>query len=339
MSNPVLVEVFRGGVLESQHRGSVAIVDADGHLHTRVGDVARPVFPRSAIKAIQALPLVESGAADAFGFQQKELALVCASHSAEQQHLDLARRMLSAAGCDETCLECGGHWASRQPGLLAQARQYDTTPPAICNNCSGKHTGFICTAVHCGIETRGYTDAEHEVQRNVRAALEDVTGAPHQQWCRGTDGCSIPTYAVPLQSLALGFARMVTGVGLSAQRARAAKRLTQACMAEPFYVAGSGRFCTDVMGAGNSTVFVKTGAEGVFCGAIPSLGLGIALKCDDGAVRGAESMMAAILSALLPENAELQDELSGHSAVNLANCNNYSVGEIRSCIDAYLPRI
>src|SRR5690606_8352502 len=134
-----------------------------------------------------------------------------------------------------------------------------------------------------------------------REALESVTGAAHDVDVCGTDGCSIPTYAVPLRNLALGFARMATGNGLSRERAAAARRIFAACMAEPFYVAGTGRADTDMMEAGRGRIFTKTGAEGVFCAAIPELGFGIAIKCDDGATRASEVMIAETLAKLLPE--------------------------------------
>lgn len=298
MANPVLVEVLRGALVESAHRGAVAVFDADGKPVWEIGDTAQPVFPRSAVKAIQALPLVESGAADAYGFGDRELALACASHSGEPPHVELARAMLAKAGLDETALECGAHWPSSHGATLALARA-GSVPNALHNNCSGKHSGFLCTCVHSGIAHRGYVKAGHASQEMVREAMQAVTGAAHDADHRGTDGCSIPTYAVPLRSFALGFARMATGAGFEPVRARAAKRLLSACMAEPFFVAGTGRSDVAMMEAAPGRIFVKGGAEGVFCAALPELGLGIALKCDDGAGRAAEAMVAAVLAKLL----------------------------------------
>ncbi|MER9895459.1 asparaginase [Mesorhizobium sp. M0119] len=298
MTNPVLVEVLRGAIVESAHRGAVAVFDADGKPVWEIGDTGQPVFPRSAVKAIQALPLVESGAADAYGFGDRELALACASHSGEPPHVELARAMLAKAGLDETALECGAHWPSSHGATLALARA-GSAPNALHNNCSGKHSGFLCTCVHSGIAHRGYVKAGHASQEMVREAMQAVTGAAHDADHRGTDGCSIPTYAVPLRSFALGFARMATGAGFEPVRARAAERLLSACMAEPFFVAGTGRSDVAMMEAAPGRIFVKGGAEGVFCAALPELGLGIALKCDDGAGRAAEVMVAAVLAKLL----------------------------------------
>jgi L-asparaginase II len=309
MTNPVLVEVLRGALVESAHRGAVAIFDADGAPFLELGDTARPVFPRSAVKAIQALPLVESGAADAYGFGDRELALACASHSGEPAHIELATAMLAKAGLDRTALECGAHWPSSHDATIALARA-GGSPNALHNNCSGKHSGFLCTCVHSGIAHRGYVQAGHAFQEMVRDAMQAVTGATHDADNRATDGCSIPTYAVPLKSLALGFARMATGNGFAPQRARAAKRLLAACMAEPFLVAGTGKADVALMQAAPGRIFVKTGAEGVYCAAVPELGLGIALKCDDGAGRAAEVMVAAVLAKLLRADEALSAKLS-----------------------------
>jgi L-asparaginase II len=308
MTNPVVVEVTRGAVVESAHRGAVAVYDADGGSVLEIGDTDRPVFPRSAVKAIQALPFVESGAADAYGFGEKELALACASHSGQPEHVELARAMLAKAGLDETALECGTHWPSSHDATVALARS-GGSPNALHNNCSGKHSGFLCTCRHLGIDHRGYVKAGHQEQEMVREAMEAVTGQKHDADHRGTDGCSIPTYAVPLKSFAQGFARMATGQGLGPKRAAAAKRLLNACMAEPFLVSGTGRADVTLMQAAPGRIFVKTGAEGVYCAAVPELGLGVAIKCDDGAGRGAEVMVAAVLAKLLRSDTALAARL------------------------------
>lgn len=313
MTNPVLVEILRGAIVESAHRGAIAVFDADNRPVWEVGDTTRPVFPRSAVKAIQALPLVESGAADTYGFGNRELALACASHSGEPAHVELARSMLARAGLDETALECGAHWPSNHQAEIALARAGDL-PNALHNNCSGKHSGFLCTCVHSGIAHGGYVRADHALQEMVRDAMQAVTGAVHGANERATDGCSIPTYAVPLRSFALGFARMATGAGFGPERAKAAKRLLSACMVEPFFVAGTGRADLALMEAAPGRIFAKGGAEGVYCAALPELGFGIALKCDDGAGRAAESMVAAVIARLLHA-----DEILAAKLIELAN--------------------
>jgi len=331
MTNPVLVEVTRGDRVESRHRGAVAISDAHGKKILTIGEVDASIFPRSAVKAIQALPLVESGAAAAYGFHARELALAQASHNGEPPHVDGVSAMLSAAGLDETALECGAHPPSHSGSALELIRR-GKPPTQLHNNCSGKHAGFLAVARHLGIERRNYVTADHPVQQMVRAALEGLTGVAHTPDRRGIDGCSIPTYSVPLAALAHGFARFATGVELSRERAAAARRIYEAGVSEPFYVAGTGSFSTDAMNLLRGAALVKTGAEGVFCAAIAGLGLGVALKCDDGASRAAEAMMAAVLARLLPEHAEA---LRRWTHATVATRRGVKAGETRVVEEAF----
>jgi L-asparaginase II len=302
VSDPVLIEITRGALVESRHRGAIVVVDAQGKRRAAIGDVGQAVFPRSAVKAIQALPLVESGAADRYGFGNAELALACSSHNGEPRHVAVASRMLAAAGRGVADLECGPQIPGYRPAADDLVRT-GVEPSAIHNNCSGNHAGFVCTACHLGEDPKGYVTPAHPVQREIAATLAAMTGARVDADNRAIDGCSIPTYAIPLDALALAFARLVTGEGLAPGRATAARRLVDACFAEPFMVAGTDRFCTDTMTRFGRRVFVKTGAEGVFCAAFPETGLGVALKCDDGAGRASETVMAAVIEAFLPMSA------------------------------------
>ncbi|HEV7250643.1 MAG TPA: asparaginase [Shinella sp.] len=328
MANPVLVEVTRGDLVESRHRGMVVAVDGDGKVVFSQGEIDAVVFPRSACKAMQGLPLVESGAADAHGFGNRELALACSSHNGEPAHARLAATMLAAAGVDESVLECGAHWSFEQPVLIGQARQLDH-PTALHNNCSGKHAGFICAACHTGKDLEGYVRYEHPVQAEIRGIMENLTGSALATDNCGTDGCSIPTYAVPLKNLAHGFAKMATGTGLPPERAKASRRLIAACMAEPFYVAGTKRACTRLMETAPGRIFAKTGAEGVFCAAIPEKGIAIALKCEDGTTRAAESMVAATLARFFTEEPDLHAALMAQANRSMSNWNGIHVGDVR----------
>ncbi len=328
MENPITVEVTRGQLVESRHRGMAVVVDAEGRIVFSAGDVDSGVFPRSACKAMQALPLVESGAADAYGFGDQELALACSSHSGEPQHVATAAAMLKAAGLDESVLECGAHWSSHQSVLIDQARTLDK-PTALHNNCSGKHSGFVCTCSHTGEEPRGYAGFDHPLQLAIRAIMADLTGAVLSRDNCGTDGCSIPTYAVPLTGLARGFGKLVTGKGLEPLRAAAARRLINACMAEPFYVAGTKRFCTRLMQVAPGRIFAKTGAEGVFCALLPDKGLSFAVKAEDGATRAAEAMIAALLARHFDEDSEERAALMRLANHGMTNWNGLAVGSVR----------
>ncbi|MDQ0324633.1 L-asparaginase II [Rhodopseudomonas julia] len=300
MEDPILVEVTRGERVESRHRGAFVVCDAQGNMRACAGDVEQGVFPRSAVKALQALPLVETGAAEAYGFGPAELALAQASHGGEPAHVALARTMLERCGLTEAALLCGPQWPSHEESMLHLAAS-GGVPSPLHNNCSGKHAGMLAVAVGCGFETAGYVEIDHPVQRLVRDALESVTGVAHAVERSGIDGCSLPTYSVPLRALARGFARFGSGVDLAPERAAAAQALFAAATEYPWHVAGTGRFCTLAMQALGGRALVKTGAEGVFCAALPEFGLGVALKVDDGATRASEAVMAEILARLAPE--------------------------------------
>ncbi len=329
MDNPILVEVTRGNTVESRHRGAVAVLDADGKVVFSLGDIDRPVFPRSAVKGLQALPLVESGAADKFGLTEAEIAIACASHNGEVEHAETARGMLAKAGQEPDCLECGAHWPSFDVATRKLAGEH-AQPTALNNNCSGKHSGFVCLS--CGgldADPKGYVGAGHPVQQAVRDALAGITGAAHDVAISGTDGCSIPTYAVPLRALALGFARFGTGHGLGPERAKAAARIRKAVAAAPFMVAGTNRFDTVIMQALKERAFTKTGAEGVFCATFPEKGFGIALKIDDGAGRASEVVMAALIGRFLELSETEKTVVQSRMAPVLKNWNGIEVGRLR----------
>jgi L-asparaginase II len=310
-NNPVLVEVMRGPILESRHSGAIAIADASGELVLALGNVERPIFPRSAVKALQAIPLVESGAADAFGLGDAELAIACASHSGDRVHIGAVRSLLSKAGLSESSLACGAHWPVSEGASRELLRGGGRALP-IHNNCSGKHAGMLATAVHLGLDPRTYERPDHGLQIIIAGILSELCQVELSGNSAGIDGCSVPTWPVPLAALARGFARFGTGAGLSPARAEAAERLRRACFARPLLVAGEGRFDTVAMAALAPAVFVKGGAEGVHCASLPELGLGIALKIDDGAKRGAERALAEVLATLIPAaRTALADQLEG----------------------------
>ncbi|MET0302008.1 MAG: asparaginase [Methyloceanibacter sp.] len=309
-SNPVLVEVMRGELVESRHAGAVAIADATGKLALALGDVERPIFPRSAVKALQAILLVESGAADAFGLGDAELAVACASHSGDRVHVEAVRSLLGRAGVDESYLACGAHWPVSEEAFRDLVRRR-ARPLPIHNNCSGKHAGMLAACVHLGLDPHGYERADHPVQVAIAGIISETCGIALNRDA-GVDGCSVPTWALPLVALAQGFARFGSGALLAAGRAEAASRLARACFARPDLVAGEGRFDTIAMRALAPALFVKGGAEGVHCAALPGLGLGIALKVDDGAKRGTERALAEILASLIPEaRTALAEQLEG----------------------------
>ena len=300
MTNPVLIEVTRGPLVESFHRGAVVVAGTTGVPLLAVGDVRRPVYPRSAIKLVQALPLIETGAADQFGLTDSEIALACGSHVGSPRHVAVARGMLAKLDLDQTCLVCG----SAEP-QGAKARQIlaasGGVPTPFHHNCSGKHIGMLASALALHQPVVGYADAAHPLQIRIQASLAELAGCELGADVSGLDGCCVPTWAMPLDLLARLFARIATGEGMSTERRAAFARILSACWSEPEFVAGLGRADTTVMAALPNRIFLKMGAEGVYCGAIPELGLGFALKIDDGTTRASAAAVMPLIERLLSE--------------------------------------
>jgi L-asparaginase II len=289
MPNPVLVEVTRGSLVESVHRGSIAISDADGTIRFALGDIETAVYTRSSLKPIQALPLVESGAAEAFGLGDEEIALACASHSGEQMHTTRIAAWLAKTGCLESDLACGAHPPRHDPTSEEMIRRGEK-PTRIHNNCSGKHTGFLTVARHWKVAVSGYERLDHPVQQAVLTYVRKLSGVEHP--ASGVDGCAAPNFALPLA----GFARALAMI--AGRRTPGAERILRAMTSHPELVAGTGRHCTALMRAAKGKAAVKIGAEGVYAGMLSDAGLGIALKIDDGAPRAAEIVIAAVLDQL-----------------------------------------
>ena len=292
-----IIEVTRGLMAESRHRVRMVVADPAGRVLDHWGDVDHRVYPRSAIKPIQALPIVESGAAAAFGLTDTELALACASHNGEPVHVDAVAAWLGRIGCNAADLECGAHRPKDEEAAHA-LRLRGEAPTALHNNCSGKHAGFLTTARHRNEPTAGYTAYAHPVQQRLLGVLEQITAQDLADAPRAADGCSIPTIAVPLGGLAVAMARMATLTQVPDHRAAAIERIRRAWGGEPYLVAGRDRFDTVMMTATSGRVLVKQGAEGMSCACLPDLGLGIALKVEDGAQRAAHVAMGALLRGL-----------------------------------------
>jgi L-asparaginase II len=282
-----LVRVMRGGHVESVHRGHAVICDGSGAVLEAWGEPDAVIFPRSSCKMIQALPLLESGAARDLG--DRHLALACASHQGEAVHVSLARDWLATMDMDDDALRCGAHMPYADEAMAALIRA-DEAPCQVHNNCSGKHCGFLMLGRHLGAGP-DYVEPDHPVQRAVRAAFEEVTEMESPGF--GIDGCSAPNFATRLDALGAAMGRFARPGG--GARGEAMARLVSAMTAHPDLVAGEGRACTDLMQAMEGRVAVKTGAEAVYVAIAPGLDRGIAVKISDGATRAAEAVIAALL--------------------------------------------
>lgn len=328
-ANPLLVDITRGPVVESRHRAAYALVDTAGGVVRQAGDIERPVYPRSAIKSLQALPLIESGAAEAFALSQAEISLVCASHQGEARHADAVAAWLARIGLGEHDLECGAQVPAREESLEALYGQ-GGRPSQLHNNCSGKHTGMLTQALHLKAPTKGYLKIHHAVQQRIIGVLESMTSIDLGRAPVGIDGCGIPTLALPLANWALAMARLGNPDDQPDSRQEACRIVREAVAAEPFMLGGTGDFVSDTMAVLGTRALVKNGAEGVFCASFPELGLGLALKVDDGATRAAQVLMGRILLALgilsEAEIASLQDSL----APPVTNRVGLQVGEQRA---------
>jgi L-asparaginase II len=320
----VLAEVTRGGMVESVHFGSIAVVDLNGNLVAWTGDPDLLLYFRSCAKPFQAVPVIESGAADRFGFTPAESALCCASHSGTEAHQRQVRAMLAKLGLDEGALQCGSPppfdedaFARVQAGLVPKS-------PTQCD-CSGKHTGMLATCLHLGYPIETYLDPGHPLQQAILEIIAELCNVPRESIALGTDGCSLPTFGSTLRAFARAFAE------LAAPRSHTAAltRLRDAMIAHPENVGGPDQFVTDLIEVARGAVVAKTGAEGLFCIGVPERGLGIAIRIADGSFRPEAQVagecvrqLGVVPEAILQELRELHDSI-------IYNHNRRVVGEIR----------
>ncbi len=319
------IEVWRGDVVESKHRIHAVISDRSGSLNVW-GDRGRPTIPRSAIKSIQALPIVTTGALDALSVSQEEVALACASHSGEAEHVGAVSAWLGRIGLSENDLECG---PDVPLGVEAKKAFYASgqEPAPVFNCCSGKHTGFLTVARHLGMSTTGYIERSSPVQELVTSTIATMVDLDLSSASSGYDGCGIPVFALPLERLAFAMARLVDPVDLDRDLAEATTRVVDAAQLA-FWVSGSGRTEVDVCEKATEPVVIKTGAEGVFMAGLPAQGLGIALKAADGTSRASQTAIRAVLrhlGVLAPDDA---------LAAPLRNKADRVVGELRAVVSA-----
>lgn len=321
-----VIDVRRGDTVESQHRVHIAVVDGAGRLRAHAGDIGYITFARSAIKPLQAVPLIEDGVADRFGFTEAELALCCASHSGEPRHVAAVDAMMRKVGVVEESLACGPHEPLGRQAAQELARQRQE-PTRVHNNCSGKHTGMLALARMHGWPLTGYHEAGHPVQDRMQQELARWAEVDAQTMDTAVDGCGVVTFALPVDRLAGAFARFAA----AARRGDAAPaRIVQAMVRNPEYVAGTDRLCTELMRVARGRIFAKVGAEGVYCAGVPGAELGVALKVEDGAVRAAEPALIAVLKALAVLSEDEVAELARFAEADISNTRGEKVGALRA---------
>lgn len=349
-----IVEVTRGGVVESVHYGAAAVVDRSGRLLAWVGDPQAMTFLRSSAKPFQAIPLVEGGGLDAFGLTPRQLALICASHSGTDAHKAMAESIQAKVGVSESHLLCGTH-PPYDAETWNRMRAAGESPTPNRHNCSGKHTGMLAQARHLGLPLETYIDPNHPVQGRILEAFSAMCGLTPGEVLLGIDGCSVPTFAVPLAAAATGYARLADPSGLPGERARAARRIVEAMTSNPDMVDGPGRFDTRLMQASGGRILSKGGAEGfrglaIMPGALRpgSPGLGVAIKIADGDLgkltdsppgqRAGRRAALALLTQLGALVANQLDELAEFGTQPVTNFRELVVGETRACLALHRAR-
>ena len=324
---PLVVEVKRSIFVESAHLVDAVVVDVNGKIAAKYGACESLIFPRSAIKMIQALSFVESGAVESFDLSDKHIAISCASHLGETMHTKLVQEWLEKIQLQENFLECGSHFPYDESARNELIRK-EQVPHAIHNNCSGKHCGMLTTALQLKESPRGYSQYDHPIQKRLRKILSELAGQNYEKIPWGVDGCSIPTYALPLESIAKSMTALLPGAKVSSERAHAAARILKSIQAEPLLISGTKGLCSQIIKISKGRVIAKTGAEGVFTALIPEQGLSIALKVHDGATRASESAIVHLLHSLggLTEAEVLSLKIT--TGAILKNWSGLAVGEI-----------
>lgn len=340
-----LVEVWRGPIVESVHRGHLAAIDGAGETIAELGSPETVTYFRSSSKAFQALPLVASGAADAFGFTEKEIALACGSHSGEPMHVETAKSMLSKIGMDESALKCGVHepFSTEVTSELIRKGQ---PPSPLQNNCSGKHAAMLAFAKHLGTPTANYDQWDSPVQQAIAMVVSDFCDVPIAELKIGIDGCGVPVFGLPVRSMALGYARLISPDARFDEPTRdACRRIVAAMIKFPEMIGGSKeRLDTELIRAGKGRLISKIGAEGVYTvGVLPGSewpkGLGLALKVDDGDDRRARP--PAVIEALKQLNVLSDDDvaaLAEYAPILITNRRGEQVGEVRAAFQLKVDR-
>ncbi|MGH7570470.1 MAG: asparaginase [Gemmatimonadota bacterium] len=332
------VRVWRGGRVESIHIVHAAVSDAGGSLVSAHGDPGQATYFRSAAKPIQALPLVEEGLVERFGFTTRELATMVSSHGGQPFHLDAVRGIFAKADLDPGLLRCGPH-PPLDPEAAEALRESGEEPGRIHNNCSGKHAGMLalCRAMDWPLET--YLDFDHPLQVRIHRTLADLAGVAASEIPRAIDGCGAPTFFLPVRLMAAAFARLAGADRTrDTDRARAIGRILDAMTAHPEYVAGTGRMDTDLMSLCGQNVIVKTGAEGVFCAVLRERGEGLALKVGDGAKRAQDVALVELLLEAGAIDEPAARRLKGHWRPELQNHAGHVVGKIDAALPLGVPR-
>ncbi|MES2778278.1 MAG: asparaginase [Bacteroidota bacterium] len=332
--NPILVEVYRAGVLESFHRGVVCVVNEKGEILFSAGDTNQLCYPRSAMKLLQVIPLLVNGGIQKFNFTLEEIAVMCGSHNAEPEHLQVVDSILQKIGLDKEALNCGPQYPSskRDANALIKA---DQKPHHIHNNCSGKHAGMLAACVLMGWPTENYIDPQHPLQQAILETCSLMYEYPKEKMITALDGCSAPIFSVPIYNQALGYKNLVSTAQLPPSIQEACKTIIEAISTYPFMVAGTGRYCTDMMKITAPKIIGKTGAEGIFSMAFTEQKLGVCIKIDDGKMLPQYNVAQSLIEASGVFSAVELASLHKYAEAELKNFNKLVTGSIHTQMDLF----
>jgi len=332
-----LIEVWRGSIVESRHRGHLSVVSGEGETIAELGSPDTVTFLRSSGKPFQVIPTLASGAADRFGFSEQEIAIACGSHSGEPIHVETVKSMLGKAGLDEKALKCGTHepFSDEVGRDLVRKSQL---PGVLHNNCSGKHAAMLALALHLGAPTETYDLLSNIVQQSIFRVVSEFSDLHPEQIAIGTDGCGVPVFGMSVRAMALMYARlMMPTQNFETTTRRASKRVVDAMIHFPEMVGGSkDRLDTELIRVGNGRLISKIGAEGVYTvGVLPGKkwphGLGLALKIEDGNDRRARPpVVIEALRQLGVLNEEARGRLRPYASPSISNHRGDQVGEVRA---------
>ena len=326
--NPILVEVYRNKVLESFHRGVICIVDREGKVIYSEGDVQQICYPRSAMKLIQVMPLLELGGIERFGFTLEEIAVMCGSHNAEPEHLRVVNSILQKIGLDKENLKCGSQYPTSKKDADELIRKSEK-PHHIHNNCSGKHAGMLALCKLLNVEIDDYLNPSHPIQTLILQYVEEMYEYPKDKMVTALDGCSAPIYSIPIYNQALAFKNLTATAFYTPKRKLACKTIVEAMSTYPFMVAGSKRYCSDMMKICGSRIIGKTGAEGVFCMSLLQEQMGVCIKIDDGKMLPQYNVAQALVEATGIFDKEILLPLQSYKQSDLNNFNKRTTGEIK----------
>lgn len=337
MNNPILVESTRGNIRESFHRGVVCIVDSENKVLYSAGDVQQVCYPRSALKFFQQIPLLTSGAVEQFGFTNKEIAIMCGSHNGEEAHVETARGILAKIGLTEDALLCGAQMPTLREDQAVLIKN-DIQPMKIHNNCSGKHAGFLAYCVFKGWPTENYIEPSHPLHQEILDIISLFHQYPKEKINTGVDGCSAPIFSFPVYNQAVAYRYLMNPHDLGAEIAKACELMVNSIVEYPEMIAGSKRYCTDLMKHSKGNLIGKTGADGIYSIGVKEPNLGICIKIDDGKMGPQYNVAQAVLEQLGLLDADSIQALHCYLEFENKNFGGICTGETKMCDDFSVKR-